>query len=119
MEILVEFHVSETHRKVIVWGLYWGVTKSQASVLESVAPTSSLCSCFSSVPWRQGRASDSFSKGASETLSPDSTICSVLTHVLIFQKLFMKKKNTVCVHTGATNRPVRSEGHWWQRSSGD
>lgn len=41
---LNEFHVSETHPKVIALGLYWDVTKSKANVLESVAAS------FKSVP---------------------------------------------------------------------
>lgn len=45
IEILLnEFHVSETHPKVIALGLYWDVIKSKANVLESVATS------FKSVP---------------------------------------------------------------------
>ena len=45
-------------------------------------------------------------------------LCSVLTHVLIFQRLqIKKKKKSYTFRQAGTNRPVTLDGYWWWRSS--
>lgn len=92
----VKFHVSETHPKVMALGLYWGVIKSKASILESVAPPSGLFLSFFR-PVKAGKSRKPFSKGAPERRFPDRTLCSVPTHVLFSKGCKLKRKEIVCV----------------------
>lgn len=98
-EILVEFRVSEASPKVMALGLYWGVIESEINVFGRVVPPLCFCPYLPLFLWKQGRARNSFAKGASGKQFPDETPCSVLAYILAYQRLQMEKEKIVCVQT--------------------
>ena len=110
IEILVEFHVSETHPKVELCGSIGVSSNLRLTLLRMWSLLHISLPIFIQSCESREELEVFPQKGLLRKSSQN--LCSVLTHVLIFQRLqIKKKKKSYTFRQEGTNKPVTLEGY--------